>query len=266
MLNKQKISHKNKQSLGKLKGLFVPILLILVMGLTGCVRYDVGVNFYEQHRGEIVQHIRLAEQLTSLSKTEATQWLNSLENRAKKLHGKAKKISDEEIIVTIPFGNGQELVDKFNHFFNPNYSRIASGIKVENPELVQLKAEMSIKQSNWLFLERNKLNIDVDLRSLGLLSNQGNIIVSPGSLVDLELVLNAPWRVRNIDKNDGLNSESNPEQNQVTWQLEPGQINTIQTSFWVPSYLGIGTVIIIAFILLGFLAKHRHFPGVRKVV
>ncbi len=199
-----------------------------------------------------------------MSKTEANQWLKSLENRAKSLQGKAKKVSDEEIIVTIPFSNGQELTDKFNHFFNPNYSKIASGLKVENPELVELKAEMSIKQNNWIFFERNKLNIDVDLRALGVLSNQGNVIVSPGSLVDLEFVLNAPWRVKNIDKNSNLNSESNPDNTQVTWQLEPGQINRIETSFWVPSYLGIGTVIIILVILVGFYAKHRHFPGVQK--
>lgn len=259
----QKVQTKSYRK-GILRNLFLPLLLSLLTVLTGCVRYDVGVNFYEQHHGEIVQHIRLAQQLTSLSKTEANQWLDSLENRAKALQGKTKKVSDEEIIVTIPFSNGQELTEKFNRFFNPNTSKITSGLKVENPELVQLKAEMSIKQSNWLFLERNKLNIEVDLRALGVLSNQGNIIVSPGSLVDLEFVLNAPWRVKNVAKNGILDSESNPEKTQVTWKLQPGQLNTIETSFWVPSYLGIGTVIIIGFILLGFYAKHRHFPGVHK--
>ena len=82
--------------------------------------------------------------------------------------------------------------------------------------------------------------------------------------MDLEFVLNAPWRVKNVAKNGILDSESNPEKTQVTWKLQPGQLNTIETSFWVPSYLGIGTVIIIGFILLGFYAKHRHFPGVHK--
>ncbi|ACB49464.1 unknown [Crocosphaera subtropica ATCC 51142] len=265
-MNYQTKVTKNKNKRGILKQLFLPLIVSILVLLTGCVRYDVGVNFYEQHQGEIVQHIRLAQQLTSLSKTEANQWLNSLESRAKALQGKAKKVSDEEIIVRIPFSNGQELTDKFNHFFNPNYSKLASGLKVENPELVQLKAEMSIKQSNWIFFERNKLNIDVDLRALGVLSNQGNIIVSPGSLVDLEFVLNAPLRVRNLDKTSNLNSESNPNYTQTSWQLEPGQINHIETSFWVPSYLGIGTVIIILVILLGFYAKHRHFPGVQKTV
>ncbi len=264
MVNKEKKATKNYNQRGILNRLFLPVILSLLVLLTGCVRYDVGINFDEQHHGEIVQHIRLAQQLTSLSKTEANQWLNSLENRAKSLQGKAKKISDEEIIVRIPFSNGQELTDKFNHFFNPNYSKISSGLKVENPELVQLKAEMSIKQNNWIFFERNKLNIDVDLRALGVLSNQGNVIISPGSLVNLEFVLNAPLRVKNLDKNSNLTSESNPNYTQTSWQLEPGQINHIETSFWVPSYLGIGTVIIVFFILVGFYAKHRHFPGVQK--
>ncbi len=259
------VTNKNRQ-VGRFKQLFLPLILGVLVFLTGCVRYDVGINFAEQHHGEIVQHIRLAQQLTSLSKTEATQWLKSLESRAKSLQGKAKKVSDEEIIIRIPFSNGKELTDKFNHFFNPNYSKIASGLKVENPELVQLNAEMSIKQNNWIFFERNKLNIDVDLRALGVLSNQGNVIVSPGSLVDLEFVLNAPWRVKNLAKNSNINSESNPDNTQITWQLEPGQINRIETSFWVPSYLGIGTVVIILAILLGFYAKHRHFPGVQKTV
>ena len=194
----QQIKATTNNRTGVLKRLFLPLILSVLVFLTGCVRYDVGVNFYEQHNGEIVQHIRLAQQLTSLSQTEVNQWLNSLENRAKSLQGKAKKISNEEIIVTIPFNNGQDLTDKFNHFFNPNYSQIASGLKVENPELVQLKAEMNIKQNNWIFFERNKLNIDVDLRALGVLSSQGNVIVSPGSLVNLECGLNAPGKVKNL--------------------------------------------------------------------
>ncbi|MGK7957248.1 MAG: DUF3153 domain-containing protein [Crocosphaera sp.] len=265
-MNQQAQVTKNNRKMGRFKGLFLPLILSVLVLLTGCVRYDVGITFDEQHHGEIVQHIRLAQQLTSLSKTEATQWLNSLESRAKSLQGKAQKVSDEEIIIRIPFSNGQELTDKFNHFFNPNYSKIASGLKVENPELVQLKAEMSIKQNNWLFFERNKLNIDVDLRALGVLSNQGNVIVSPGSLVNLEFVLNAPWRVKNLAKNSNINGVSNPDNTQVTWQLEPGQINRIETSFWVPSYLAMGTVIIILVTLVGFYAKHRHFPGVQKTV
>ena len=88
----------NKPKIVKTKRLLLPLIISILVLLNGCVRYDVGVDFHEQHNGQIVQHIRLAEQLTSLSKTEVTEWLNSIESRAKSLQGKAKKVSDEEIL------------------------------------------------------------------------------------------------------------------------------------------------------------------------
>lgn len=245
---------------GRLKFLLIPLLISLLTLLSGCVRYDVGVNFSEQHHGQIVQHIRLAEQLTSLSQTEANKWLNSLETRAKALNGKAKKVSSQEIIITIPFSNGQELTKKFNQFFNPNPSQLSATLPEENSELVQLTAQMSIKQSNWLLAENNQLNIQVDLRALGMLSKQGNIIVSPGSLVNLEFGLTAPGMVKNL----GQMKSDLVDLNQMVWQLKPGELNTIKASFWVPSYLGIGTVGIIVLSILGFYGKYRHFPGVPK--
>ena len=66
---------------------FMPLLLLLSLGLGGCVRYDLGINFTEQHYGEIVQHIQLSQQLTTLSQSEADKWLASLESRAKALRG-----------------------------------------------------------------------------------------------------------------------------------------------------------------------------------
>ena len=49
MLNEQKKVEKAKPNIGRLKRLLLPILLFFLISLTGCVRYDVGVNFYEQH-------------------------------------------------------------------------------------------------------------------------------------------------------------------------------------------------------------------------
>lgn len=240
---------------------FLPFVCLLVLLLTGCVRYDVGVNFDTQHHGQIIQHITLGQQLTSLSQTEAQKWLNSIEQRAKKLQGKARKISSQEIIVSIPFSNGQDLADKFNQFFNPNPENKNQRVNPENLDLVQLKSEMSIRQSNLLLLERNQLTLSVDLRALGVLSNQGNIIVSPGSLVDIELALNTPWGAQIIETENGLAPQINNEGKQLAWHLIPGQINTISAVFWVPSWLGVGTVVIIVLMIGGFYLKYGYFPG-----
>nr|ADN12146.1 conserved hypothetical protein [Gloeothece verrucosa PCC 7822] len=261
---------RDKNMFGKINPIkpisFLPLVCLLVLLLTGCVRYDVGVNFDSQHHGEIVQHITLGQQLTSLSQTEAQKWLNSIQQRAKQLQGSAQKISPQEIIVSIPFSNGQDLVDKFNQFFNPNPEKANHKVQPENLDLVQLKSEMSIRQSNLLLLERNQLNLQVDLRALGVLSNQGNIIVSPGSLIDLELILNTPFGAKLIENQQGLIPDINNEGKQLVWHLIPGQINTIEAVFWVPSWLGIGTVVIIVLMIAGFYLKYGHFPGIEPSI
>ncbi len=242
--------------------LFLPLMLGVLMFLTGCVRYDVGIDFAEQHKGAIVQHVQLGEQLTSLSQPEVNQWLDSIEKRAKQLQGKVKRVSSQELLVTIPFSNGRELTDKFNQFFNPNPPKKAQFVSKDNLDLLQLKAEMSLQQSNWLIVEKNSLNLQVDLRALGVLSKQGNIIVSPGSLIDLNLALNTPYGAKNIVNDQALTSLIKSDFDQLVWQLKPGQINQIEAVFWVPSYVGLGTIGIIALMLGGFYLKYRHLPGV----
>lgn len=225
--------------------------------MTGCVNYDVGIHFSEQHHGEIVQHITLGEQLTTLSQAEADRWLKSLEQRAKDLQGHADRQSDQTLLVTIPFGSGQELVEKFNRFFNPEPPPGRRSPAPEQLDLLNLKAELELEQSNWLLLDRNHLRLTVDLRALGVLSNQGNIILSPGSLIDLSFNLATPLARQNPRASDG-NTDFPPGH----WQLKPGQINVIETSFFVPSYLAIGTLGIIALCLGGFFLKYRRWPGV----
>ncbi|MFM1842240.1 MAG: hypothetical protein RLZZ490_976 [Cyanobacteriota bacterium] len=241
-----------------LKRLF-PLFCCLCCLLTGCVNYDVGIKFTEQHRGEIVQHIVLGEQLTTLSQAEADRWLKSLEQRAKALRGKVDHPSSQELVITIPFGNGQELVDKFNQFFNPDPPTNRRAPQPDQLDLLNLKAELALDQRNWLLVDRNHLQLTVDLRALGVLSNQGNIILSPGSLIDLQFDLQTPLGIKVLETDP---SELPDPLSPALWQLKPGQINTIEAIFWVPSYLAIGTVAIVALCLGGFWLKYRRWPGV----
>lgn len=235
--------------------------ICLLTFLTGCVRYEVGVNFVDRHGGEITQHLKLGQQLTALSESEAIAWLDSLERRASQLQGRTKRLSNQEIVVTIPFSNGQDLAAKFNQFFNPNEKEGDRPISPDNLDLVQLNSEMSLRQSNLLLLDRNRLNLQVDLRALGVLSDRGNIIVSPGSLIDIEFALAAPWGVRSLRGDNLLSPELDRNGNQIVWHLQPGQINTIEAVFWMPSLLGLGTVGIIALMLAGFYLKYKRLPG-----
>jgi len=224
--------------------------IVLVFLLSGCVEYDVGINFQNQHQGAIVQTISLSKQLTTLNQSQAEQILKDIDKRARQLQGRIKKVSPEEVSIIIPFNNGRELVDKFEQFFNPQLQ--------ENQELLDINPEISLQESNLLLLQREKLNILIDLTSLGVFSQEGNLIVTPSSLFNINFSLKTPFGAKNISQNTNLEPINNG--NQLVWHLQPGQINEIEVVFWLPSTLGIGTILIILLIIIGFYLKYRRLP------
>ncbi len=236
------------------------VFLALLICLTGCVRYDVGIEFPQANSGTMIQHIKLGEQLTNFSEKEASNWLNSIERRAFKLHGKSKRISPEELVVSIPFNNGQDLVKKFNQFFIPELTKNSQKSQVDNDSnsLFDLSAKMSINQNNLFLIERNILNFNADLTPLGVVSSEGNIIISSGDLIDLQIQLNFPFGAK-ILTNEFATWEKLPNQ-QYHIQLSAGQVNQLTAIFWLPNYIGLGTGAIALVILLGFYLKYQKLP------
>ncbi len=237
------------------------VILLTSLLLSGCVKYDVGVNFEGQHHGAIVQHIKLEERLTNFSNTQVTEWLTSIERRAQQLNGKTKRLSNQEIAVTIPFNNGTELESKFNEFFNPRAKKKSSSQAVETVDLPKFDSKFSLEQGNFIFWQRNRLSFDLDLRSLGVLSANGNVVVSPGTLLDLQFSLVTPWGARSVEKAaNAIRPEVYDDGHQLVWTLQPGQINHLEAVFWLPSPLGIGTLVIVLLVLGGFYFKYKSFP------
>lgn len=242
----------------------LPVLWVILLAsllLSGCVNYEVGVNFEGEHRGKIVQHIQLGEQLTNFSNSQAQEWVKSIERRAQQLQGKTKRLSNQDIIVTIPFNSGAELESKFNQFFNPVVKKGSSSKTVETIDLPTIDSKFHLNQGNFLFWQRNQLSYDLDLRSLGVLSANGNIIISPGSLLDLQFSLEAPWGAKSIEKADNaITPEVYEDGHQLVWTIKPGQLNHLEAVFWLPSPLGIGTFVIVLLVLGGFYWKYKSFP------
>ncbi len=235
----------------------VGVMLLTSLLLSSCVKYDVGVAFNRPNHGEIVQHIKLGERLTSFSGDSARQWLSSIEQRAKQLQGEVLRTSPEEITVKIPFNNGAELEEKFNQFFNP----VASKNPQATEELPKIDSKLKLHQNNFLLLLRNRLSYDLDLQSLSLIANNGNVLVSPGSVFDLEFSLNTPWGGRSIEKSaNSIHPETYANGQQMVWKLQPGQLNHIEVVFWLPDFLGIGTVFICLFVALGIFLRYSFMP------
>lgn len=239
---------------------FLSIALLSVVLLSGCVQYDVGLNWQGAHHGEFVQHIKLEERLTNFSSSQVQDWLQSIERRAKQLDGKTQR-SKQEIVVTIPFSSGKELESKFNQFFNPVEQKKSDSQAVAALNLPQFDSKLQLNQSNFIFWQRSHLSYDLDLRSLGVIAENGNVIVSPGSLLNLQFSLSSPGGVRSITKDpNSITPEVYNKGHKLVWTLQPGQLNHVEAIFWLSSPLGFGSLLIVLFVLAGFYGKYKSFP------
>ncbi|MEH2196434.1 MAG: DUF3153 domain-containing protein [Nostoc sp.] len=239
------------------------LVLLTSLLLTGCVKYDVGLNFDNSNSGELVQHIKLGERLTSFSGDSVYEWLNSIERRARQLEGKTQRVSQEEIIVTIPFSSGTELQEKFNEFFNSRTNQPSESVQSKSDsELPKIESNVLLEQNYFLILVRNRLIYDLDLRSLSLIASKGNVLANAGSILDLEFSLKTPWGAKNIQLTEtAIEPEKNG--NQLVWRLQPGQLNHIEAVFWLPSPLGIGALLITLFVWGGLYLRYNFMPDPR---
>ncbi|MEM7556882.1 MAG: DUF3153 domain-containing protein [Cyanobacteria bacterium P01_A01_bin.84] len=244
-------------------GVWIVIVFISLL-LSGCVDYQVGANFRNANSGELVQRIKLGEKLTSFSGESVYDWLDSIERRAHDLNGRVKRVSQEEVIVKIPFNSGDELENKFYNFFHPHSSdRIDKTEPLteteDNSELPVVESNLLLQENNFLLATRNKLIYDLDLRSLGLISSNGNSLVNPGSILDLEFALQTPLGATDVTESENA-IEPIKDKGKLIWQLKPGEINHIEAAFWLPSPLGIGTLLIILFVWGGIYLRYTFMP------
>lgn len=237
--------------LSRMSRFWVMVLLALV--LSGCVDSTVGIRFDHANRGEIVQHIQLSERLKNFGGSALQQWSKAVEQQAANLGGKVTFTPEQDLIAKIPFTSSADLERKFNQFFSTVLNQ-----DPENPsgtELSTIQSHLTVEHGNWLLAERNRLVYDIDLRSLGFSSSQGEVLVSPSNLIQLEFQLETPWGAHNY-YGDGMNRPRVLQQgHKLIWTLIPGKQNVLETRFWLPSPLGIGTVGIILLVALGFFLK-----------
>ena len=240
------------------------IMLLASLLISGCVRYDVGVRYDSPNRGELTQHIQLEERLQRFSGSTAQQWLTLIEQRTQQLGGRLDRLPDNDLLVTIPFTSSGDLQTKFNQFFSPLEQGSAAAAAIALPSIA---SHFTLSTSNLLLVERNHLRYELDLRSLGMRSSSGNLLLSPASLIDLEFRLQTPWGARSIPSANVNQPETAPSNQTLIWQLAPGELNHLEVVFWLPSPLGIGTLAIVLFILVGrFLKYPRSMTAVADSV
>ncbi len=229
------------------------LFCLVAIALSGCVKYDTGVNFHGFNDGEIVQHLQLGDRLNSFNPQAVTAWLKSIEDRTRQAQGHLTRLSDREFEIVIPFASTQELVTKINRFFNPTPP-------ASNGTASKFSAHLQIEQSNWLAIVKNHLIFDVDLQAISIPKTDAKVAIAANNFVDLKFRIQSPWGVQTTEPSTSPNLVKTTQGNQTTWQLQPGQIERIEAVFWLPNPLGIGAIIIVLISIFGYYLKYRQLP------
>ncbi len=241
-----------KHWIGRLR--WFSLCTILTILLAGCVDYEIGVQFNSPSHGMITQRLAISERLQNLSQATVQQWLKAVEQQARSVGGTVKRLPDQGLQITIPFRDGSDLEQKFNQFFQPQ-GKAASALSNFPP----ISSHLSLQRNNFLLLERTRLAYVIDLRSLGVASSSGNLLFSPGTLLGLTFHLSTPWKAKVLSPQPS--STVQQRSGDLTWKLLPGVENQLDVVFWMPNWLGIGTVVII--VLVGF-GYYLRYPAPAK--
>ena len=195
-------------------------MVILSLCLGGCVDYELGIQFDSQTHGTLTQTLHLDDQFVNLNQDARQQWLQIFIQEAKTFSGKVISLDDGTLQIKIDFDNGADLTQKFNQLFAKD------GLMTQVPGAPPLLAHLDLTQENWGVALQNQLHADIDLSAL-----QADSAAGDGGALDRWRTLNLSFQ---IDSIEGARQ----------WSLTPGQVNTIEASFWIPSPIGIGAVVI----------------------
>ncbi len=230
-------------SLAKSLPLHLPLLifvLLAVLVLTGCVQYRLDVRFDNASQGQVIQHLRLPEQLTE--RVEVDRWLAAQVRQARALGGNGQRVADQEWLLEIPFTTA-DLEQRLQQVLGS-----LAGDDLFPPVLSQFH----LSEQNFLLLVRHRLVWDLDLRSWGISTPEGQLLASPAAFTQLEFHLHTSWGAQA--------ATALAQGSDRVWQLKPGEVNHLEAAFWSPSPFGLGTLGILLLVGGGTYLKGRHQP------
>jgi hypothetical protein len=230
-------------------------ILIASLLLSGCVRYDLGVNFFDANHGNITQKIHLSSQITGVSRATAHIWLDKLAEQAEQLGGEATQPTKRDLVLKIPFYNTNDFINKFDRFF-----QTLTQLQTEKGAGDAPLSQIHITTNNFILWQRHHLTYDLDLRSLSIIPDANNtttLLVNPEDLIALKFVLHTPWGAQSPTES----FSTTRHQGQLTWTLKPGEINHLEAVFAIPNLIGIGLTVIVLLVLGAMFFKAWRHPS-----
>ncbi len=219
------------------------LALGLLVLLTGCIQYDLDVQFDSQTHGQIVQRLQWRDAL-GVTPAAVQSWQQALTQRVHTVGGRVRVQGEGQIEITIPFNNGADLQQRFNQFFGEGEPLP----RLQLPGGEPIAATLTVTQGNWLVAIATHVTLWVDLRSVPVFTDSPSALLRQVQVWQGQVSFTTPGPVWD-DRAQAVRT--------TPWQLQPGAINQIEVRFWVPSPIGIGAGAIALGVAIGYGLKYR---------
>lgn len=213
-------------------------LLLLAVLLTGCLDVDVAVDFKDANHGQLTERITVGG-LSAGDSDILQDWALQVRRQVNPWGGTVRS-GAESLAIAVPFYNTWSLEDRFNQLL---------ALPGGTSSTVHLAATRDL---NLIVSQRNRVSLDVDLRSLPPLDLGALQIRRIDRAVAGQLQVSAPNPITVLAASSPVAATA---PNAVSWSIVPHQRNHLELVFWVPSPLGIGAVLLVAAVVAGLLLQ-----------
>lgn len=230
------------------------LLMGLALLLSGCLQADLTLHFDHYRHGQLSQSIHLGPRGRALLQGSLGGWLDGLTERTEALGGELRLTTDGFDWV-MPFTTGVDLMERFQQtWMAPDAQTTAADpMLLQIPGLGTLPLRLEVSQRHWLLVTRTHLIYDLDLQTL---SPWLNPQTPEGDVGDsLTWRLQVPWN--SVVSQPGSMPATLTRPKELLWSLQPGQFHHIDVIFWLPNPIGLGTLVIVSLVVLGYFLRYR---------
>jgi hypothetical protein len=229
-------------------------LVLLALLLTGCVQYDLTLRFDHQNHGQIIQTIDLSQRSAALASPTLSPWLADLSDRTQHLGGQLRH-SPEQVTLAVPFSTPADLVNRYTQLLADSIPDPAGESRptLTLPGFGTVPFAIAVQQTSWLLASRTRLTYDLDLTTLPT-NTPPDGPADPWA--NLTVHLQVPWGIQTLLP-ESLPAETTPQG--ATWTLQPGQVNHIAVTFWLPNAVALGSLAIGVLVLLGYFLRYGRW-------
>lgn len=258
------------------------LLISLVWLLGGCFQADLTLQFDHHHHGFWTQTFTLGERNLAFAGDALEPWLTNLRAPVQRLGGRIQQ-TPSTLNLRVPFSTPADGLRRFHGVFSAprlEFTAVMPGVgeavqdswagpsagvaertQITLPGVGSVPFDLDIQEQHWGLFSQVHLVYDLDLRTVAE-GMEAVLQTEPTRENWVSFRLRVPWGLRSVAA-EALPPASR-DAHGAQWNLPLGQLSHIDVWFWLPNWVGLGGVVLVLAVLMGYSLRYRWLGAPRE--